>query len=263
MKKISIFVIVALLVACEQDEDPLKKNAIDSKIKIEPREYLDLNSRQLVLYCQTEKAYPCINYPILTEQVFQENKLSITFTSVLETDFCLTAVGPASAIINLGNMANGQYELELNNAELKNKGTLKISDSEITLDFKNQNGIEIVRQITKKVPVDTYWGTIGYHTGSTIEKVDEFLEKLKDIDGVAFNKQVPGKYFYYEIDQNGEIVTNTENSGYHFVKAFIFQYTGDDEEKFKEEIDFLVTPYFDDMYINVETYKGERIYNWD
>lgn len=263
MKKISIFVIAALFVACEQNEDPLKKNAIDSKIKVEVREYLDLNSRQLVLHCQTGKAYPCINYPILTEQVFQKNKLSITFTSVLETDFCFTAIGPASTVINLGNMVNGQYELELNNAELKNKGTLKISGSEIVLDFKSQNGIEIVRQITKKIPAGTFWGTIGYHSESTIEDVDKFLNKLNDIEGVAFNKQVPGEYFYYEINQNGDIVTNTENSGYHFVKAFIFQYTGNDEDKLKKEIDQLAAPYFDDLYINVETYKGERIYNWD
>ncbi len=78
---------------------------------------------------------------------------------------------------------------------------------------------------------------------------------------VESGKQEPGDYSFYQIDQNGKIVTRTENSGYYFLQAFIFQIEGE-EEKPMEEIISLAKSYFDEMYINIETYKGEQFNNW-
>lgn len=262
MKKILLCSLLGLI-ACEGD--PLERNAIDSTIEIVPGEfYLASAIPQLALACKTERIYPCMNYPIHFEQSFVDGKLSITFTHIPELDICLTALGPATIQIDLSTLPNGEYELELNNAALKNSGTLKITDTEITLDFKRQNGIEIVRETAKRIPTNTYWGAIGYHTELTNDKVDEFLNALKNIDGVvAFNNQIPGVYSYYEIDENGEMIMDAENSGYYFVKAVVFQFDGTDEEKFKEEIELLAAPYYDDMNISISSFKGDRIYNWD
>ena len=259
MKKLITLIFVISFISCE-DEINLQSNPIDSNVIIELRELLGTDSRQFSLFCETEKQYPCVNYPILTEENFEKDKLDITFTEVVETDFCFTAIGPATTIVNLPSLENGTYEIGLNNANFANKGKLIISNDKVDIIFKNPKGIHITRQSTRRVPSNTYWGTIGYHSETTISKVNEFIRKVSEL-GADFNKQVPGHYFYYEIDKNGEIVGNAENSGSYFLKAFIFQHTGD-EELFKKRIKEIATTYFDDMYINIETCKGERIVNW-
>jgi len=259
VKKLLLFV-VTLLLACKNTDDGLSNNPIDTKILIEARELLGQNARSLTFFCKTEKNYPCINYPINYSFSKTENLYNITFTDVGEVGLCFTAIGPASTTINLNSIPNGEYQLDINNANLHNKGSLKVSDSEINLNFSKKNGIEIVRQNTLRVPDKTFWGTVGYHTTSSENLVTEFFQKLKS-EGVLFEKQRPGDYFYYVIDKNGEIVTNNENSGYHYTKAFVFQFKGDEVE-FKKKVKTIASIYFDALYIYMETYEGETINNW-
>lgn len=265
MKKLLVYVFAILLVACNKnlaiEENPAENsNLIDSKIRILAKEYL--NTKKLVLYCATEKVYPCINYQIQSNTSFNEsNKVSITFTDVPEMDVCATAIGPATTEIDLSTLSNGQYTLELNNAGVKNEGLLKISDTEIVLDFKNQKTIEIIKPTTKRVPAKTYWGTIGYASVSSENAVNQFIEKLKNID-VKLNKQQPGYYYYYQIDNDGAMVFDTKNSGYYYAKGLIFQYSGD-ESKLKNliQVDGKLL-HKDDVYISFWTYQGGYFYNW-
>ncbi|MCH5715981.1 hypothetical protein [Niabella hibiscisoli] len=265
MKKLTVYAFIVLLAACNKnaaiEENPIDNGSlIDSKIKVSVKEYL--NTQKLVLYCATQKAYPCVNYHINTEQNFKENnKLSVTFTGVPETQVCLTAIGPATAEIDLSTLRNGQYVIELNNLGVKNEGLLKISDTELILDFKDQKSIEIITPVTKRVTAQTYWGTIGYARASSENAVNQFIEKLKNI-GAAFNKQVPGYYYHYQIDNDGAIVYDAQRSGYYFAKGLIFQYNAE-ESKLKNLIQTDGKElYKDDVYIGVFTYKGEQFYNW-
>jgi hypothetical protein len=260
MKRSYTLALLPLLIACESSDPGLSSSPADSPIVVETREALEPDSRRLTFHCKTEKIYPCVNYPILTESHIDEDSFGITFTGVGEIDICLTALGPATVSIDLGSISNGEYEIELNHGELRNAGILKITDTEIDLLFDRPHGIEIMRPSTLRVPEKTYWGRIGYHQASSASLVDEFLQKLSD-NGAVFNKQTPGHYFYYEIDNGGEIITNTENSGYYFVRAFIFQYDGD-ESALKDLIQVDGKNYKNDLSIYAETYKGEQIYNW-
>ncbi len=201
-----------------------------------------------------------MNFPLLTDKQVDENSSRITFTSVGETIICLTALGPATTTIDLNSVSNGEYEIELNNANLKNKGTLKVTDTDISLQFGQKNGIDFVRENTKRVPAKTYWGTIGYHVQSSSTLVDEFIQKFSDA-GAVFTKQSPGQYFYYEIDNSGDIVSNVENSGYYFMRRFIFQFDGD-EAKLKQIVQVDGKIYKEILSMSLETYKGEMIYNW-
>jgi hypothetical protein len=260
MKRFLALYCLILLISCEDPDLGLKSNPIDSKIIIEPREVLEPNSRRLTLSCATERIYPCINFPIITEQQIVGNSIKIDFTSVEESMVCLTALGPARTVVDLNALPNGEYTLELNNAQLKNKGTLKLTDTDISLIFGIRNGIDFERINTKRVPQKTYWGTIGYHVQSSSTKADEFIQKFEDL-GAVFNKQSPGHYFYYEIDNFGNMITHVENSGYHFIKGFIFQYDGD-ESKLKELVQVEGKNHKATLSIKLETYKGEVFYNW-
>lgn len=260
MRNFLIFILCLFTVACDLANNSEPITALESKIIITPIEVLGESSRSLSLISKTEKIYPCMNFPILTDKSINQNGIFITFLGVEETDFCLTALGPATAVLDLGIVKTGPMSLELNTTLHRNPGQLTITDTEINMDFQQQNGIEIVRNVTKRVPENTYWGNIGYHTESSITQVEEFLQKL-EIEGALFEKKIPGDYHYFEIDEDGEIVVNRENSGYWFVEGFIFRYAGE-EDVFKENVLSLSREYFPDLYINVQTFRGESIYNW-
>jgi hypothetical protein len=261
MKRLFAFCIVAILISCENDDSGLESNPIDSRIIIETREVLEPNSRRLAFFAKTEKFYHCVNFPLLTKQEIDENSFKVTFTSVGKSDICLTAGGPATTFLDFNTLSNGEYEIELNNANLKNKGTLKVTDTDITFLFGHKNGIDFVRENTKRVPTRTYWVTIGYHVQSSSTLVDEFIQKFKDA-GAVFNKQSPGHYFYYEIDNSGDLLINAENSGYYFIRGFIFQYNGD-ESVLKQLVQVDGKNYEETLTMSLETYKGESFYNWN
>lgn len=260
MKRLLTFCFLPFLISCQNNDLDLKSNPIDSKIIIEAREVLEANSRRLTLFSKTERIYPCENYPLLAKKEVEGNSLKITFTSVLETDFCFTALGPATSVIDLDEISNGEYEIEINNANLKNKGILKITDLDISILFNQKNGIEFVRQNIKRVSENTYWGSIGYHQSSTSALVEEFIQKFEEA-GAKFNKQLPGHYSYYEIDNSGEIVSTVENSGYYFLKNFIFEFEGD-ESNLKEIVQIEGKNHKEIFHLRLETYKGEMFYNW-
>jgi hypothetical protein len=260
MKRRLISSLLILLIACDDNDQEAKSDAVDSKIIIEARELLTPNGRRLTLLCETEKIYPCANYPILTEEQTFPNAIEITFTSIGEIGICFTAMGPASTTIDLNSISTGEYDLELNNGVFKNRGTLKVTDSDITFQFGQTLGIDFVRTNTKRVLDNTYWGTIGYHTPSSESLVDEFIQKFEDA-GAVFSDQAPGHYFYYEIDESGNVVTDVETSGYYFVKEFVFQYDGD-ESKLKEIVQGEGRNYKETLSMRLETYKGEMFYNW-
>jgi ribosomal protein L24E len=167
---------------------------------------------------------------------------------------------PASTVVGLGATANGTYDIELNNGNLKNKGKLKVTDDGIYLIFAQKKGIEFVRTVTRRVPAKTYWGTIGYHNQASMELVENFLRKFEQIGG-RFEKQTPGHYTYYEINNSGELVIDETSSGYYFVKPFIFQFDGN-EADLKNLINTEGKTYQDQLVINLETYQGEFINSW-
>ncbi|NDV80398.1 hypothetical protein [Bacteroides sp. 51] len=247
-------------VACSNDDDSA---SIDSDIQILVKEIMGTETNTFSLFCRTENIYPCVNYPILTTLDFKSNSLNINFTGVPEEiGICFTATGPATTEINLSALENGSYEIMLNNGSLNNSGTLTITDTKVELNVKTPKGIRITNPTLQRVPANTYWGLIGYSSKDKISKVNEFLSKLEQA-GALFNKQTPGDYNHYEIDQNGEIKNDygSNLSGYHFHNWFIFQYSGD-EEALKETIKTLFSSNKDDLHIRLNTYKGEYIYNW-
>lgn len=135
-------------------------------------------------------------------------------------------------------------------------------DSKIIIETREVLGAES-RLLTFQCKTEksyTYWGTIKYLTPETTDKVNKFLQQLRD-SGADFSKQEPGHYFYYEIDENGDIISDAQGHGSRFVQAFVFQHYGDEEE-FREEFRALALPYHRDMSIYMETYRGKTVNNW-
>jgi len=259
MRKVVLFYMLMLTLSCASDDIGLASNPIDSNIVIEVGEELEHDSRRITLFCKTEKIYPCYNFGILTDTRTYDDAQEITFTKVDQQRVCLTALGPAKATVELGDLPNGEYSIALNNANLKNKGTLRVTDSEIVLQFGRTKGIQFVRSATKRVPPNTYWGMIRYGTASTSQQAELFIQRFADI-GAEFHPQEPGHYYHYEIDDSGNLVADPLRYG-SSVKTFIFQYDGD-ESKLKDLIQSEGASQHGSISIRVETYKGEVFRNW-
>lgn len=260
MKKYILFLLPLLLVSCNQDNDVLKSSPIDSNIKIRVIEKLESN--EILLDCKTEKAYPCYNNRIQVKTTINKQKqINVNFLKVIEEPICATAFGPATVSINLGKLSERNYEIQLNNGGESNKGILKVLENEIVLEIKEPKEIEIVTTNTKKVPKNTYWGIIGYARETSESTVNSFINKLTEI-GVVFSKQVPGDYYYYQINDKGEYDLSGLLHGYYFAKAIIFQYFGD-ETILRDLIQVDAKMYHaENISIRVTTYKNEVFFNW-
>ena len=234
---------------------------VDSEINIRMVEIYDKSPRTFHLHCFTEKIYPCVNYPIIVVSQQSSNNIDISFKEVIETNLCATALGPATAYIDLGALSNGTYNLNLHNGVMKQTGKLVVSSDNYKVDFGNNPAFRFTNTILNRIPEHTIWGYIGYHTQGTSSLVQSFLTALMNV-GATKKLYLPGDYREFEIDKNGNIVQPGKDSGFWFAQSFIFHYSGN-----IANVEQLVKQYAHDygteyMYISVYTDKGEQFLSW-
>lgn len=147
MKKLFWIPVLLFVLSCEKESDP--SLPVDSVVEVEIAEVSIDGAEKIVLSGKTRKEYSCSNYTINHRTANGEEAFSITFEEVVSDPEgrCFTALGPARAQIVLGALENGVYDLSLNNGALTNRGTLEVSDTEIVLNFPQQNGIEILTPV--------------------------------------------------------------------------------------------------------------------
>ena len=251
-----LFLLFIFLAACEPSSLEPAQAPLETKILIQPKEELKDGKRSIVLLNKTEKIYPCINFSIWTDQAFTDRSFKITFTGVEEENICATALGPATSSVDLGSIPNGDYYIELNNGNIKNKGLLSVTNREVELVFAQQNGIEIVVPKLMRVPENSYWGIVGYHNQDAAGLVNEFVNELKAL-GAEFNKQNSGDYWHYQVGEEGEMKL-PENHGYYFAEPVLFQYR-ESEADLKELIRSFGEQHQGKVYLYFNSYKGEQI----
>ena len=232
---------------------------VDSMINIRVMATIEGASRNLQFYCSTAKIYPCCNYPILVEKTQSLNNIDIAFNGVLETEFCLTAIGPATAIVNLGELSNGTYNLNLFNGDRKCTGELIVTSDSYEVNFAEDGTFLFTNTPLNKTPEHTIWGMIGYHELGTLPLVQSFLAELMDL-GAEKKSYNPGYYQEFRIDKNGDIIT-PDMHGYWFAQSFIFNYSGN-----IADVEQLVKQYARDhgaeMSIRVYSDTGDSILSW-
>lgn len=239
--------------------DNKEYTAIDSRINIKQSEELSVDKRDLYLYCSTERIYGCINYGIDYYVIKGANSFKIKFNSVVISDICLTALGPASCRIKLGELIEGTYNL---NIEVNGKAELAIltvtnNSYKIThtpgFDFKFE------RTDLKRVPDNLIWGSIGYINDSLTNVVNAFIDSLKILGAVPVNLSA-GDYGFFKIDSSGNMVP-PEYHGYPFIKMYLFDYQNDLED-LKALITRTQQQYVNQIYISCYTWQGDVFYGW-
>ena len=114
-----VLMLTVAITGCSKATEKVSK--IDSQIVITIKES---SSQILQLDFSTTKIYGCCNYSIDLSWKKSSNIIDITFRGVIETDWCLTAMGPATTTIELGTLSNGTYLLNFYVGGLKHSGEL-------------------------------------------------------------------------------------------------------------------------------------------
>lgn len=232
---------------------------VDSDIKIEMWETMDSTKRTLQFNCSTEKAYGCSNYGISKTFSKSSDKIDIDFNGILIYDFCLTALGPATTTIDFGTLPNGTYNLNIKVAKEKSNGQLIVTPDYYEIKLDNQKQLQIINSPLQRVPTNTIWGTVGYHTSSSATLVQSFINSLQNL-GATTQTYQSGDYGYFQVDSSGQILP-PQNHGYYFVKPFILNYNGNTSALHTLVKDYGVN-YGDALTITLYTTKGEIFRSW-
>lgn len=251
-----ILLFAVLLVTCRKDS---MESKIDSDIKISMWENSDSTGRVLEFQCETEKVYGCCNYTILHSLTINGSNIEIHFTGIYQPQMCLTSFGPARATIELASLPNGTYPLTIRVERHKSRGHLIVTSDYYEIDLDETARLEIMTPVLRRIPTNTIWGTVGYHSNSSSMLVQSFVDSLQ-FSGASVQTYTPGYYGYFEIDQNNAIMP-PENHGYYFIRPFIFAYSGN-----SENIRTLVRNYGvnfgDSLNIDLRSTRGDHFMSW-
>lgn len=251
-------ILLLAIVSCIKEESKYENLLpIDSGVNIRLIETFNTSPRTLHLYCSTEKIYGCYNFPIIAESRQSSNAIDISFQGIIQSDFCQTALGPATTTVDLGALNVGTYTLRLSVGKVTHTGKLIVSDDSYKVDFDDNSAFAFSNPRLNRIPEQTIWGLIGYHEAETTSRVDSFLNTLVAL-GAKKRSYAPGDYYEFWIDEDGDI-TDYPGAlwGYRFDRPFVFHYSGD-----PAAIESLIKQYKDDMSIRVHTDKGGRFLSW-
>ena len=245
---------IFLLLLCGCRKDPTV-----SDVDVRMWEVMDSTGRTLKFFCSTDRIYGCSNYRISHTFERSGDRVEIEFSGIIVPDVCLTSIGPASATVDLGALPDGTYAIDLQVGGNKNEGQLLITPDQYTISIEQPRQLRVTNSPLQRVPSNTIWGTVGYHSSTTAPLVQSFIDSLQ-LAGAAVQPYHSGDYGYFQIDTNGDI-SPPQNSGYYFIRPYVMHYTGG-----STALNTLVTNYGihygDSMNIILYTTRGEVFRSW-
>lgn len=228
MKKILLlFGLFVFITSCEKLDNSdngdyaeyLSDNSISTDINFYPREIYEnsnvVDTPSLKLYFKTATSYPCINYGISICSIFENNELILRFDSIIQSNICLTAIGPATAYIDLPSSAE---RLVLLNGNSVDKYELDITEEKVII-HPLDNAFSYLKYSTiLRYPENTFVYECNMDTSET-KFYNDFLEILTDNLSIAeynfpdegekpyaesyteYNRKSLVKYFQYETEE--------------------------------------------------------------
>lgn len=217
------------LAACKKVEtDPIpalstSTFSFDENINIEMYETIEGTKRRLNLNCYTEKIYPTMSYEIRTVYTVDQNTIAIQFITIDTPGIAPQSPDPAYALIELDGLTNKSYKLELNFGNKIIRGELRVSPTSIDVSIPTQTKVQFVDPDLERIPNNTVFGYILSNSNTTEPLAQNFIDSLHYY-GAKSNLYIPGYYWYFKIEENGQIEQG-QNSVNYFKRNFIFDYT--------------------------------------
>ncbi len=178
-------------------------------------------SRNLVISFATIKEFECAGYTITNTFSITGNNINFNFTGITAPGICFTIVNPATTEIDLGTLANNNYNLSFDFGDTIINGSLAISADDYVVTVPVQNKIQFSKPDINKIPPHTIFGDMEIGTGMEAA-AQQFIDSLQ-ISGATPANYLPGIYSRFEIDSNGQIIQEDVN----WFKKFIYNFDGD------------------------------------
>ena len=251
MKKLLILTLIGFtLLGCNSDNDEVLndsdyaeyiiENSIDTEINFMAEEIYSTNEIQepaLKLKLISSEIFPCINYRLSTTEFINGNELIVRFEQIIEPELCFTALGPATAYLELPENIS---KVTFLNGSVIDAYSIDINEEKIFVTLIENNFTTSLYDKTFRIPENSFAYVCGTNTNNTniytdfsaiIEQNPDFIEFEFEGDGrIPYPETTdgnwvnhPSKYYRYtdslEFNSLADILNNyssqniEENSG--------------------------------------------------
>ena len=235
---------------------------INSAINLTSYVNLDPVAPTFELRCLTDSLYDCTNYQIEFLLDTNADTFDLIFTEIDRPGVCLPGNGRAFAIINLGDLANGTYQLPITVNNVVASSDLVVTDSTFEVIGGDSTWTKFLRPVLRRIPANTIWGQVGYNLIAAFDSAKTFFDSLVSISAVAETLST-GSYGYFYFDGTGKpdsILEISSSIGTTYRIPYVYTYTGD-----TATLHSLITAYANQgnvVEVNVITSEGYEFRSW-
>jgi hypothetical protein len=223
LKKIFIIPLFTLVIAvfssCNKEEEPEQSFQY---INLEFFEQFSSEGSQILFNLQTIETFPCSNFSLQTSITKSNNHTDIRITNIDVPDICVTALGPASLQLNMGDFSNvpSLFSIWVN----EKRHDFELETTEKTIKVKQGNPFEgnlfFAFDSLLRIPENTVWGYIVNNPESGKNDIwDEILNAFYE-EGAQEITLDNGNYFFFTVENQEIIFENLKNQ----TTTFYFQF---------------------------------------
>jgi len=210
MRRILIFTAASIIwlffsAGCNNTEEVIVgpvQASINSAINLLSFERVDPAGRRFEFRCLTDSIYDCSNYSIDFELVTAGDTFKLNFNELFRPAFCVPPDKEAFALVNLGELTNGTYQLPVTVNNIVATAVLTVTDSTFEITGGDSTWTNFTRPTLRRIPANTIWGQIGYPSVAAYDSAISYLDSLLNI-GAAPLMLTGGSYGYFWFDGSG------------------------------------------------------------
>ena len=134
-KILAPLLLLLFTLSCNKERIPKCKGDCEHE-KIEGDVLVEATKESTILLkVKTERDYECQNYYVDNCFKIDRNLIRVNILGSCLPGVCLTAIGPAKADIDLGDLNNGEYQVNFYHNDQVSKAQLNVSDQDVKLEF--------------------------------------------------------------------------------------------------------------------------------
>ena len=209
---IILITILSVIISCKKEKNTIDNEQvyitipIDSKVIINPIEYLNDKGNNFEIFCYTEKIYGARCFRIVGDFSFTDSIINIEFKGVSYPANlgCSDSPGPAwyRAELEVFPVKNYTLNIYLYNQQIK--GTIIVSDTNYVLHLDSNEYVDIDRNQLNRMHPNTIWGYIHSYNVQFDYVISSFMDSLKAL-GAVEKKYPIGEYTYFFINNQHQI----------------------------------------------------------